>query len=201
VIGNEHYIPNMMFLRKPLVNVLLFPMLAVVSACTAQEPTPASVQERSLNPDAARYRTLDSVLVAHRGQRFAVVVLKDTIEQPEGFDAAVRPLLLYRYLPDGKRELLARNDSLVLCQGCGGIHGDPYEDITFENDTLRISHYGGSSWRWDVTQEFVPVDGPCWPLTRVSRSSYWSLAPDSTLKVTEGPPDIPTDLCSCNVYQ
>jgi len=60
----------------------------------------------------------------------------------------VRPLILLRGTASGKYKLLARNDSVVLCKGCGGVFGDPYDGITIKNGYFSIEHYVGSSWRW-----------------------------------------------------
>jgi hypothetical protein len=59
-----------------------------------------------------------------------------------------RPLILLVGTATSEYKLIARNDSVVLCKGCGGVHGDPYEGITIKNGYFSIEHYGGSGWRW-----------------------------------------------------
>ncbi|MBL1279694.1 MAG: hypothetical protein COA33_005455 [Fluviicola sp.] len=54
---------------------------------------------------------------------------------------------------DGKQ--LWEKDSIVLCTQCGGAYGDPFAQILFENDTLKMYHYGGSGWRWGFDQFFI----------------------------------------------
>ncbi|HTL09229.1 MAG TPA: hypothetical protein VL307_13260 [Chitinophagaceae bacterium] len=75
-----------------------------------------------------------------------VLVLKvnNEAEAPD----TTRPLLLLRKNKAGLYALIARNDSVVLCLGCGGAMGDPYQGITIKNGYFSIEHYGGSSWRW-----------------------------------------------------
>ncbi|MEP7377060.1 MAG: hypothetical protein ABI675_26910 [Chitinophagaceae bacterium] len=59
-----------------------------------------------------------------------------------------RPLLLLTGDGKGLYQLAERNDSVVLCKGCGGVFGDPYACITIKNGFFSIEHYGGSNWRW-----------------------------------------------------
>lgn len=42
----------------------------------------------------------------------------------------------------------------LLCRGCGGQYGDPFNGLGIANRVLLVSHYGGSSWRWTVTAKF-----------------------------------------------
>jgi len=59
-----------------------------------------------------------------------------------------RPLLLLQGNTKGLFKLVGRNDSVVLCMGCGGVHGDPYVGITIKGGYFSIEHFGGSGWRW-----------------------------------------------------
>jgi hypothetical protein len=80
------------------------------------------------------------------GVKDLVLILKNNYEK---FNTdTTRPLLLLQGNKVGQYKLIARNDSVVLCMGCGGVHGDPYQDITIKNGYFSIEHFGGSSWRW-----------------------------------------------------
>lgn len=59
-----------------------------------------------------------------------------------------RPLLLLAGKGNGLYQLIDRNDHVVLCAGCGGVFGDPYQGITIKSGYFSVEHYGGSSWRW-----------------------------------------------------
>jgi hypothetical protein len=50
---------------------------------------------------------------------------------------------------DGSLSLYARNDSVVLCKGCGGMFGDPFEGITIKGRYFSLEYYGGSRYRWN----------------------------------------------------
>lgn len=74
------------------------------------------------------------------------VVLKNPYEK-YNLDTT-RPLLVLVGNGKGGYRLLARNDSVVLCSDCGGIHGDPFQKVTAGNGWLSVQHFGGSGWRW-----------------------------------------------------
>ena len=61
---------------------------------------------------------------------------------------ARRPLLLLTGQPDGTYRLAARNDNAIMCSGCGGMMGDPYQQLVIKNGYFSVEHYGGSNWRW-----------------------------------------------------
>jgi hypothetical protein len=80
------------------------------------------------------------------GIRDLVLILKNNFEK---FNTdTTRPLLLLQGNKSGLYKLMARNDSVVLCAGCGGVFGDPYQGISIKNGYFSIEHYGGSGWRW-----------------------------------------------------
>jgi len=80
------------------------------------------------------------------GIKDMVLILKNNYETQN--TDTTRPLLLLLGNKSGKYQLLARNDNVVLCMGCGGVFGDPYQGISIKNGYFSIEHYGGSSWRW-----------------------------------------------------
>jgi hypothetical protein len=45
-------------------------------------------------------------------------------------------------------------DSAFLCLGCGGVHGDPFESLSFTGDKLILKHIVGSSYRSELTIRF-----------------------------------------------
>ncbi len=145
-------------------------------------------------------RTLDSISFTAGGTGFDLVILKNIAEDTIGNTGAwegTRPLLLYRYTSANERELVVRNDSLVMCQGCGGIFGDPYAGITFTDDTLQLDHYGGSNWRWSETHAFVHGSNGDWPLVGWTSMSWSVFDPDSTMEVTRHVPRATDRLATC----
>jgi hypothetical protein len=88
-----------------------------------------------------------------------VLILKNDSESMN-YDTT-RPLLLLAGDGKGKYRLLARNDHVVLCLGCGGAMGDPYDGITIKRGYFSIEHMGGGNWRWTriITFRYDAVSG------------------------------------------
>lgn len=62
--------------------------------------------------------------------------------------SATRPLLLLLGTEKNNLELVARNDSVVLCKSCGGIYDDPFQKVTIHDGYLSVQHLIGSTWKW-----------------------------------------------------
>lgn len=136
--------------------------------------------------DRSRFKVRDSVSFVTAGRSYDLVVLSDTLEDNADVPTwgMVRPTLLYERTDNG-RHIVLKNDSLVLAGYEGGMFGDPYDGVEFREDTLRFFHYGGSSWRWGFTLEFVAGGSAEWPLVRRTSVWYHVLEPDSTLETTD----------------
>jgi hypothetical protein len=97
------------------------------------------------------------------GVRDLVIILRNKYET---FNTdTTRPLLLLEGNLKRRYKLLARNDSVVLCMGCGGVHGDPYQGITVKSGYFSIEHFGGSGWRWTriITFKYDPKKRTVYP--------------------------------------
>ncbi|MDZ4845680.1 MAG: hypothetical protein SH857_09040 [Chitinophagales bacterium] len=116
-------------------------IVVITKTISAQE-----VRLKELIP--AGFSILDTVTgdLNHDGYPDYLLVLKNDAEQLAPDTA--RPLLILHGQQDGSCKAVARNDSIVLCFGCGGVMGDPYTGITVQNNSFTIAHSGGSAWRW-----------------------------------------------------
>jgi hypothetical protein len=74
------------------------------------------------------------------------LVLKSVDEDVNGNE--LRPLLIITGARNGNFTLLERNDSVVLCRNCGGIFGDPFQQLSFKNGLLKVENSVGSTWKW-----------------------------------------------------
>jgi hypothetical protein len=147
---------------------------------SAQSPDPQLFQ----NFIPANYSLLDSASGDWNkdGYKDLVLILKNDAEEQN--PDTTRPLLLLAGTADGGYTLLARNDSVVLCKGCGGVFGDPYTGVVIKNGYLSLEHYGGSSWRWTrvITFRFDPKSGQ-FRLHRDAGVSYHTSDPDKTTDI------------------
>ena len=122
-------------------------LFLIISAIIISFSSSGQCQEfQSLIP--AGFAILDSASgdINKDGSQDLVMILKNSEE--EIIAGAIRPLLLLPGDGKGLYQLSERNDSVVLCMGCGGVFGDPYAGITIKNGFFSVEHFGGSSWRW-----------------------------------------------------
>lgn len=116
------------------------------------------------------------------GVRDLILILRDTAEHTNPDDAA-RPLLLLKGDGKGSYQLAGRNDSVVLCAGCGGVMGDPYQQMVIKAGYFSIEFYGGSRERWTriITFKYDLVR-KLFVLHRDAGESYDNTAPSKTMK-------------------
>ncbi|WP_185290137.1 hypothetical protein [Chryseobacterium lactis] len=55
---------------------------------------------------------------------------------------------------NNKWTILEKSRNAILGSKDGGMMGDPYMGTRIEKDILIISHYGGSSWKWGITDKY-----------------------------------------------
>lgn len=96
------------------------------------------------------------------GRPDRVLVIQDSRDQ-----TGKRTLLILRATPTGFR-LDARSDRLMLCEQCGGVYGDPLASINVSRKTIVINHYGGSNWRWGISQAFTLTSNG-WQLSKLDK--------------------------------
>ena len=113
------------------------------------------------------------------GIKDLLLILKNNTEVE--MSDTTRPLFILHGTKNNTYTLVARNDHAVLCQACGGVFGDPYDDLVIKNNFFSIEHYGGSNWRWTriitfkydlITKQYV--------LHRDASVSYHTSDPDKT---------------------
>jgi len=111
----------------------------------------------------------------------AILILKSPGEDSIMEQDITRPFLLLIKQADGKLKLKKRNDHLVMCKHCGGVFGDPYDNISVQKNSFTISFYGGSNWRWGYDYTFTyDLLKDDWFLTKEYQLSYHSSDPDKT---------------------
>jgi hypothetical protein len=117
----------------------------------------------------------DMILILHKNGEDST---SNVIDHPEK-----RPLLILLGQPEQSYKLAARSDNAVYCIDCGGVMGDPYQNIVIKNGYFSIEHYGGSNWRWTrtITFKYSNADN-YWFLHKDGGESFQATNPD---KMTE----------------
>jgi hypothetical protein len=159
-------------------------LLAAAALSGADADVPAEVRPFVLEG----HRVLDYAAgdLDGDGRPDAVLVLEAPGEASgEDEGGPPRPMLLLVRRADGRLEVAKRNDRVVLCGRCGGMMGDPYQGVRIERGHFRVSHYGGSSWRWGLVREFAyDAARRDWMLERTEDEQFHAGGPDETEKVT-----------------
>ncbi len=104
-----------------------------------------------------------------------------------------RPLFILIRNSEGKLIPAGRNDAVTLCSHCGGVMGDPYQDIAIKNGYFSIEHYGGSSWRWTEIITFK-YDGEAknWFLHKKGGVSFHASEPEKSKETVKTKKDFGT---------
>jgi hypothetical protein len=107
----------------------------------------------------------------------AALVLASLQEDGDSLEAteAPRPLLILLKQADGAYVLSGTNPDLILCKMCGGVFGDPLEDLKIQRGVVVITHYGGSNQKWGTTHRFRFQDGD-WYLIGETKMSHDGLS-------------------------
>ncbi|MBX7147510.1 hypothetical protein K1X76_00365 [bacterium] len=67
--------------------------------------------------------------------------------QPDN-DKRDRYLVLAFKNPDNTYKLSAVKGDFIMCKNCGGVFGDPLDNLSIERGAVVVSFYGGSRDRW-----------------------------------------------------
>lgn len=105
------------------------------------------------------------------GKDDIVLALYDTAEN-SNMDAARLLVILFR--TDAGYMLKAKSDQLLLCKGCGGVFGDPFNGIDINKNVLTVNHYGGSAWRWSYISKYRYQNNDFYLIGKTDYS-YWDV--------------------------
>ncbi len=84
-----------------------------------------------------------------------------------------RRLLILTGSAEQTYTLATQSDNAVYCAACGGILGDPYQNMVIKSGYFSIEHYGGSRERWTriPTFKYSPADST-WLLHKDGHESF-----------------------------
>lgn len=87
----------------------------------------------------------------------------------------IRKLIIAFGREDGSYHQEAVFDDLILSSGSGGVWGDPFDGLSFDQreKEITINHYGGSNWRWYTIDTLNETDGN-WQLAKRVEGSYFT---------------------------
>lgn len=163
---------------------LFITFVMLIAALTLYSQPPITPPE--VNPFIPTgYEALDYVAgdLNSDKKKDGILILKTPGEDSVMEEELARPLIILIRQADGKLKQVLRNDKAIMCRHCGGVFGDPYEGVQIFDKGFNLSFYGGSSWRWGYTYEFVyrPLKKN-WFLAKESQSNFHSGDPEGTMK-------------------
>ncbi len=126
--------------------------------------------------DTLRFDQSDPVVAVLKRQNEDSLIWEAQAEVP-------RPLLILEKQNSGNYDIALRNDKAILCGACGGVLGDPLDIIEADGNSLTVSHFGGSRYRWTrhVRFEFMKDRGG-WFLSSDKGVSFDSLNPEGEME-------------------
>ncbi|KQQ87881.1 hypothetical protein [Massilia sp. Leaf139] len=155
----------------------LLPHAASAQTLCAREPVderaPAELA-RFVEPGSCLLRFYPADLDGD-GTRDYLVVLQ------RGDDMGSRVLLVVGRGSNGALALLKKNGAVVGCQDCGGVMGDPFQELEVKGRRFTVSNAGGSRDRWSSSYTFAySRRDKTWQLVRVEIDSFDVHAPDTS---------------------
>jgi len=80
-------------------------------------------------------------------------------------------------------KVVKQNNRIVFCEGCGGVMGDPFQELDVKRGQFLVTHYGGSAWRWSNLYVFAySKKDNTWQLVRAEEISFHASDPEKTEK-------------------
>ena len=123
----------------------------------------------------------DTIRTAHGdlnkdGKEDIVMVLKDVREDKTESGSEIREknrLLLILFSTGKGWQLAGKSGDVILCEDCGGMHGDPFGDISVENGLVATENDLGTSDRMVLTRKFRYQDNGFYLIGRTD--SYFNV--------------------------
>jgi hypothetical protein len=158
--------------------------VALKSQTTPIRPTDDVIAAAMSKNTSTEYQILDTMTGDLNRDKYMdmLIVLQSDAKFVSTEEA--RPLLILIGTPSGDLKKVEENDSVVLCEGCGGVWGDPYDGLAIKNGFFSVEHYGGSSDRWTEIMTFKYSEKEnTWILHRQAGVTYSVFDPE--MKETE----------------
>lgn len=88
------------------------------------------------------------------GQPDVAIAFRNPGEDQDNRDQLPRLLVIALREPGGRWKRAALSEDEILCRTCGGMLGDPFQELAIQRGAVVIAHYGGSRFRWGHTYRY-----------------------------------------------
>lgn len=161
-------------MNRPDMKTILIAIAGLFLSGTAQAES-QYIEENKIPMEIRKFILPGTHLLAMEsadlnGDNLADYIL--VLEKPD-VEEEQRPLLIITRSADGSLKRVKQNNKAVYCSNCGGMMGDPFQDVSVGPKTFTINHYGGSGWRWSTSTTFnYSRKDKTWQLVGVETSSF-----------------------------
>lgn len=164
-----------------VTSTLFFLIMISLLACSPQEQ-PSAFEQLLVAEYDIFYQ--DTLRVSQK--EFVIAVLtrqqEDSLADVSDEDI-MRPLIVLEKNNRGQFDLAVRNDSVLLCLNCGGLFGDPLDQVELTENGFTASYYGGSRFRWTRHTSFeYNEENNEWLLASDDGVSYDSFDPEESME-------------------
>lgn len=114
----------------------------------------------------------------------AIVMTKPEVEENDTLKESSKRFLVLAFGAGGQFKRTAFSDEAALDKDEGGAMGDPFQELKIEKGIVIINYYGGSAWRWGVTQRYRWRQNR-WMLIGNTYNSFHATEPDGNDSVRD----------------
>jgi hypothetical protein len=114
----------------------------------------------------------------------AIVMTKPEVMENDTLKESSKRFLVLVFGDGSQFKRTAFSDEAALDKDEGGAMGDPFQDLKIEKGIVTINYYGGSAWRWGVTERYRWQQNR-WMLIGATYESFHATEPDETGSVTD----------------
>ena len=114
----------------------------------------------------------------------AIVMTKPEVMENDTLKESSKRFLVLAFGDGSQFKRMAFSDEAALDKDEGGAMGDPFQELKIEKGIVIINYYGGSAWRWGVTQRYRWQQNR-WILIGNTYEGFHATEPDETSSVTD----------------
>ena len=114
----------------------------------------------------------------------AIVMTKPEVMENDTLKESSKRFLVLAFGDGGQFKRTAFSDEAALDKDEGGAMGDPFQELKIEKGIVIINYYGGSAWRWGITQRYRWQQNR-WILIGNTYEGFHATEPDDTGSVTD----------------
>ncbi len=184
---------------KKDINLIKKKIILIVTVCLSALAVNAQSDELKIPAEVKPFIEKGTKAIALKSADLNGDNLKDYVlilekGKPEkdkhDFPVKQRPLLIIVRDKLNKLSAVKRNEKMVMCSVCGGVMGDPFQDVEVGEKTFTVKHYGGSGIRWSAQYKFnySRID-KTWQLVEVKKESYSTADVDKVKSTVLKPKD------------